>query len=366
MMSQQESSGPLAGVRVVEFAGIGPGPFACMLLSDMGADVVTVDRPPVGGRRKPGITGRGRTWIQADLKEQADRERVLTLLEKADVLVEGFRPGVMERLGLGPDEVAKRNPALVYARMTGWGQDGPLAPRAGHDINFIAITGALHAIGPAGGPPVPPLNLVGDYGGGSLFLVVGILAALYEARSSGKGQVVDAAISDGVTTLMAHFMTQQARGNHVEARGSNVLDGGAPYYGVYETADGRHVCIGPIEQQFFERLCDELGVDADLRNAKDDRNRWPQLRAAFERAFLKETRDVWAARLEGIDACVSPVLALGEAAAHPHNRARGTFIEIDGVIQPAPAPRFSRTASRVQLERDASFVDMDTVLAGWN
>lgn len=364
-MSQKKTSGPLAGVRVVEFAGLGPGPFACMLLSDMGADVVTVDRPTGGAGRNPGIAGRGRTWIQADLKNPTDRERVLTLLEKADVLVEGFRPGVMERLGLGPEEVARCNPALVYSRMTGWGQSGPLAPRAGHDINYIAITGALHAIGPAGGPPVPPLNLVGDYGGGSLFLVVGILAALYEARSSGKGQVVDAAICDGVTTLMTHFMTQQARGKYVEARGSNMLDGGAPYYGVYETADGKHVCIGPIEQQFFRLLCDELGIDENLREAQNDRSQWPQLRAELERAFLTGTREEWETRFESLDACLSPVMSLSEAAAHPHNVARGTFMDIDGVVQPAPAPRFSRTESQVQSGRSKSFVDMETVLIDW-
>jgi alpha-methylacyl-CoA racemase len=358
-------NGPLNGLKVVEFAGLGPGPFACMLLSDMGADVVTVDRP---GRKlgdRTDITGRGRTVVLADLKNPQSREEVLRLLDSADVLVEGFRPGVMERLGLGPDAVAARNPRLVYGRMTGWGQHGPLAQAAGHDINYIALTGALHAIGPAGGAPVPPLNLVGDYGGGSLYLVVGLLAALHEARHSGRGQVVDAAITDGVTSLMSLFATGAMRGTFAEARGSNALDGGAPYYGTYETADARHVCIGPIEPQFFAELCERLGVAPTLRGAQHDRAQWPALRAELERIFRTHTRDEWTARLEGSDACFAPVLALSEAAAHPHQRAREAFVEVDGVRHPAPAPRFSRTPSAIQGPAPSQAKAVGDVLGRW-
>ncbi len=341
-------SGPLSGLRVVEFAGIGPGPFACMLLSDMGADVVTVDRPSRKAPDKSHITNRGRTVVIADLKDPAAKEQVWSLLDHADVLVEGFRPGVMERLGFGPDAVAARNPRLVYGRMTGWGQEGPLAQAAGHDLNYIAITGALHAIGPAGGAPVPPLNLVGDYGGGSLYLLVGILAALHEAKTSGRGQVVDAAISDGVVNLMGNFVGHAMRGIFNEKRGDNMLDGGAPYYGAYETSDGQYVSIGPIEPQFFAELCERLGVHASLRGVQNDRARWPELRAEFGRIFKTRTRDAWAAQLEGTDACFAPVLALSEAPKHPHNAARKAFVDIDGVGHPAPAPRFSRTPSAIQ------------------
>lgn len=358
-------SGPLAALRVVEFAGIGPGPFACMLLSDMGADVVTVDRPTRKPADPSNITGRGRTVIAADLKDPAARERVYALLAKADVLVEGFRPGVMERLGLGPDEVLARNPRIVYGRMTGWGQQGPLAQAAGHDLNYIAITGALHAIGPAGGSPVPPLNLVGDYGGGSLYLVVGILAALHEARQSGRGQVVDAAITDGVIHLMANFVGHAMRGIFREERGTNMLDGGAPYYGAYETADGRHVSIGPIEPQFFAQLCERIGVADSLRDAQHDRARWPELRAEFARIFKAGTQAEWTAQLEGTDACFAAVLPLSQAARHPHNVARGAFVDVGGVGHPAPAPRFSRTPSRIQGPAPTQLTDAAEVLARW-
>ena len=364
-MSTSHRSGPLAGLRVIEFAGIGPGPFACMLLSDMGADVVTVDRPTRKPADKSNITGRGRTVVTADLKDPAERERVFALLEKADVLVEGFRPGVMERLGMGPDAVTARNPRLVYGRMTGWGQDGPLAQAAGHDLNYIAITGALHAIGPAGGGPVPPLNLVGDYGGGSLYLVVGILAALHEAKHSGRGQVVDAAITDGVIHLMANFVGHAMRGLFREERGSNMLDGGAPYYCAYETADNRHVSIGPIEPQFFAELCERLGVHEALRGAQHDRARWPEMKSELARIFRTKTRDEWAAQLEGTDACFAPVLALSEAAKHPHNLARRAFVDVGGVGHPAPAPRFSRTPSRIQGPAPADATDTAEVLARW-
>lgn len=357
--------GPLAGLKVVEFAGLGPGPFACMLLSDMGADVVTIDRPARKFADRTDITGRGRTVVLADLKNPSQREDVLRLLDNADVLVEGFRPGVMERLGLGPDVVAQRNPRLVYGRMTGWGQQGPLAQAAGHDINYIALTGALHAIGPAGGAPVPPLNLVGDYGGGSLYLVVGILAALHEVRRSGRGQVVDAAITDGVNSLMSLFATGALRGTFTEARGSNMLDGGAPYYGTYETADGKHVCIGPIEPQFFADLCERLGVSPPLRDAQHNRQAWPALRSELVRIFRSRTRDAWTALLEGSDACFAPVLALSEAPAHAHHRAREAFVELDGVRHPAPAPRFSRTPSAIQGAAPTQACAAEDVLDRW-
>ncbi len=358
-------TGPLAGLRIVEFAGLGPAPFACMLLSDMGADVLTIDRPGVPVNDGTNITRRGRRTLQVDLKDPGTVEKVLLILERADVLVEGFRPGVMERLSLGPDLVAARNQRLIYARMTGWGQDGPLAPYAGHDINYIAITGALHAIGHAGGPPVPPLNLVGDYGGGSLFLVAGILAAVYEVGKSGKGQIVDASITDGVTSMMTHFVSQHLRGSFREERGTNILDGGAPYYGIYETSDAKHVCIGPMEPAFFSVLCDLLDVNESLRDAQSDRARWPLLRAEFERAFRSRTRDEWTVRLECTDACFSPVLSISEAMKHPHILARRTFINIDGVSQPAPAPRFSRTPSSVQRRNASGLTEIQTVLDAW-
>ncbi|MBU4611954.1 CoA transferase [Achromobacter sp. GG226] len=359
------AQGPLAGLRVVEFAGIGPGPFACMMLADMGADVVSVDRPGKSGDHGGGIVGRGRRVVQADLKQPADCDRVLALLEEADVLIEGFRPGVMERLGLGPDVVAARNPRLVYGRMTGWGQTGPLAQAAGHDINYISIAGALHAIGPAGGAPVPPLNLVGDYGGGSLYLLVGILAALHEAKASGKGQIVDAAISDGTLSLMSLAYLQRSRGQFGLARGSNLLDGGAPFYGTYETADGQYVSIGSIEPQFFALACERLAIPPELREAQYDTRRWPALREAFATAFRQHSRAHWVEVLEGTDACFAPVLDLEEAALHPHNQAREALVEVDGVLQPAPAPRFSRTPSAIPrgVQRDGH--QLEDITAGW-
>ncbi|NUZ08052.1 CaiB/BaiF CoA transferase family protein [Piscinibacter koreensis] len=358
-------SGPLVGVRVVEFAGIGPGPFACMLLSDMGADVVTIERPNAHVGDRTHIAGRGRRVLRADLKSPRDREAVLALLERADVLVEGFRPGVMERLGLGPDAVRARNPRLVYGRMTGWGQHGPLAHAAGHDIDYIAITGALHAIGPAGGAPVPPLNLLGDYGGGSLYLVTGILAALLEARTSGQGQVVDAAISDGVISLMSYAISQRLRGVLREERGSNLLDGGAPFYSVYETADAKHLAVGPIEPPFFAELCERIGLADSWRALQNERARWPELRAELARIFRSRTRDEWVHLLGSTDACVAPVLALSEAPAHPHNAAREAFVDVDGVRHPAPAPRFSRTPSRIQGAPPEEASNVDELMASW-
>ena len=359
-----KASGPLNGLRVVEFAGIGPGPFACLLLSDLGADVVTVDRPGARVGDATQIVNRGRTVVQADLKDAAAREQVLSLVDQTDVLVEGFRPGVMERLGLDPDAMLERNPRLVYGRMTGWGQDGPLAQSAAHDINYIALTGALHAIGTAESP-LPPLNLVGDYGGGSMYLVVGILAALHERRESGRGQVVDAAITDGVIHMMASVVGRSLRGAFVEERQRNMLDGGAPYYGAYATADGEHVSIGPIEPQFFREFCERVGVPQDLYGAQNDTARWPELRATLERIFRGRTRDEWTRLLEGTDACFAPVLRLSEAAKHPHNVARQAFVEVDGVSQPAPAPRFSRTPAAVQGPPARATADAVDVLARW-
>ena len=356
--------GPLAGLRVVEFAGLGPAPFACMMLADMGADVITVDRPgarPVDRRQ---IVQRGRTVVSADLKDATAREQVLQLLSKADVLVEGFRPGVMERLGLGPDTVLARQPGLVYARMTGWGQDGPLAHTAGHDINYIAITGALHAIGPSE-RPVPPLNLVGDYAGGSLYLVIGILAALNEANRSGKGQVVDAAISDGVVHLLAHFIGWQLRGLHCSRREANMLDGGAPWYAIYETSDGRHASLGAIEPEFFARFCDLSGLSAEWKARQNDRSQWPALHEALDQLFRSRTLAQWQDLLEGSDACFAPVLPLEEAMAHPHQRARKTFVEIEGVKHPAPAPRFSRTPSAIAWPSDGPVASLDEIVTLW-
>ena len=359
------ASGPLVGIRVIEFAGLGPGPFACMLLSDMGAEVVRIDRPdvPLGDARD--IIGRGRQTVLLDLKDPNAIEHALSLLEQADVLVEGFRPGVMERLGLGPEAVVRRNPRLVYARMTGWGQDGPLAQAAGHDINYISLAGALASIGESGGRPTPPLNLVGDYGGGSLYLVVGILAAVIEARRSGQGQVVDAAICDGVNSQMSLFHSQALRGNFREQRGTNVLDGGAPYYTTYETADGGYVSLGPIEPKFFALLCEKIGVPESLRGAQNNRALWPALREAIAEIFKSRSRAEWCGLLEGSDVCFAPVLSLGEVAKHPHNQARGSFVEVEGVQHTAPAPRFSRTPSAIQGPTPNAAVAVEDLLKSW-
>jgi alpha-methylacyl-CoA racemase len=356
-------AGPLRGLRVLEFAGLGPAPFACMLLSDMGADVVTIDRPQARVGDPRNVMQRGRTLVQLDLKSSADLDRARDLADHADVLVEGFRPGVMERLGLGPEEALQRNPALVYARMTGWGQEGPLARTAGHDINYIALSGALHAIGPRE-RPVAPLNLLGDYGGGSLYLVTGVLAALFERRQSGRGQVVDAAIVDGVTSLMTQFVGMGLRGSFVEQRESNLLDGAAPWYTVYETADGQHVSVGALEPQFFSELGRRIGLAAEWSAARDDRARWPALRAELAAIFRTHTRDEWTALLQDSDSCVAPVLSLSEAAGHVHNAQRSTFVEVDGVRQPAPAPRFSRTPAQARSVASAATPGSE-VVARW-
>jgi alpha-methylacyl-CoA racemase len=359
------AAGPLAGVRVVELAGIGPGPYACMLLADMGADVVRVERPGGGGLSLASydVLDRGRRSVAVDLKSPAGTEVVLRLVEQADVLVEGFRPGVAERLGIGPEVCLGRNPRLVYGRMTGWGQDGPLAPRAGHDIDYAAVTGALAAVGEPGGKPVPPLNLVADFGGGALFLVTGVLAALVERSGSGRGQVVDAAMVDGVTSLLSMFYGLRHAGLWRDERGTNLLDGGAPFYDTYRCADGGYVAVGALEPQFFAALLHTLALD-DVP-AQHDVARWPELRQRLAEAFLTRTRDEWAAVFDDVDACVAPVLTLGEAASHPHVAARGLVVERDGVQQPAPAPRFSRTPS--QLGRGPGSPGRDTreALRAW-
>ncbi len=359
------ASGPLRGLRVVEFRGIGPGPFAAMLLSDMGADVVRIDRPDAGADDPRDATGRGRRAVRLDLKSPDGAADALDLVAAAEVVIEGFRPGVMERLGLGPEVALARNPALVYGRMTGWGQDGPLARAAGHDITYIAVTGALAAIGPPGGAPVPPLNLVGDYGGGALYLVTGLLAALVEARRSGRGQVVDCAMCDGAASMMALFHTLAAQGQWEEERGRNLLDGGAPFYTTYECSDGRHIAVGPLEAPFYERLRQLAGLTDPDFDERDDRRLWPRLREKAAALFRTRSRDEWCALLEGTDACVAPVLTLGEAPSHPHLAARGTYVEVGGVVQPAPAPRFSRTPSAVQGPPPAAPLRPAEVLAGW-
>jgi alpha-methylacyl-CoA racemase len=335
---------PLAGLRVVELAGIGPGPFAAMHLADLGADVIRVDRPgpvsPITGDPRLNLLNRGKRSVAVDLKHARGAEVVLGLAERADVLIEGWRPGVAERLGVGPEAVRARNPKLVYGRMTGWGQEGPLAHSAGHDIGYIGIAGALHPIGRAGGPPQVPVNLVGDFGGGSLYLVVGILAALREAGRTGRGQVVDAAIVDGAAHLTTMVHSLLAGGRWSPERGVNLLDTGAPFYDVYETADGGHMAVGALEPQFFAELTRLLGLDVAGFPAQHDLNRWPEMRERIAAVFASRTRAEWTKVFSGTDACVAPVLSVTEAPHDPHLVARGTFEERDGVVQPAPAPRF--------------------------
>src|SRR5579863_8690258 len=354
------TSGPLTGFRVVEFAGIGPGPFACMMLADMGAEVITLDRLGANKNQKS-ATGRGRKVVELDLKDTAPRSQALDLLDHADALIEGFRPGVMERLGLGPDVVLSRNPRLVYGRMTGWGQQGPLAQSAGHDINYIAVTGALAAIG-GKDKPVPPLNLVGDFGGGALYLVVGVLAALLEARKSGKGQVVDAAMCDGAASLMSMFFDMAAAGRWNGERETNFLDGGAHFYGVYECSCGRFISIGSIEPQFYALLRQHAGLSDAGFDAQMDRDAWPALKQRLQQIFKTRSRDEWCSIMEGTDICFAPVLTMNEAPKHPHMAAREIFVTRHGVTQPAPAPRFSRTPSAI---RDAAKADIAEVTAAW-
>ncbi|WP_119731075.1 CaiB/BaiF CoA transferase family protein [Thermomonospora amylolytica] len=345
--------GPLSGVRVIELAGIGPGPFAAMLLADLGAEVIRVDRPSAVVPDVPeavatDFTNRGKRSIAVDLKSDRGRQVVLRLVERADALIEGFRPGVTERLGLGPDDCMAVNPRLVYGRMTGWGQQGMLSQSAGHDIGYIATTGALHAIGRAGGPPQVPLNLLGDFAGGSMYLIVGMLAALLEAHKSGRGQVVDAAIVDGTAHLTTFIHGFLAGGLWRDERGVNMLDTGAPWYDVYETADGKHVAVGAIEPQFYAEFLRQLGLkDADDLPGQHDRAGWPRLRERFAEAFRTRTRDEWAEIFLPGDACVAPVLSLTEAPEHPYNTERDVFVEYEGHLQPAPAPRFSRTPGEI-------------------
>lgn len=337
-------TGPLSGIRVVEFTGLAPAPFACMVLADLGADVVRVDRP--GQDRAPDVEVllRGRRHaVAADLKDPAVVRAVLALVGAADVVVEGFRPGVMERLGLGPEVCLARNPRLVYGRITGWGQDGPLARSAGHDIDYIALAGALHPIGVRGGAPVPPANLLGDFGGGGLLMALGCLAALVERSVSGRGQVVDAAMVDGAGLLTTYLYGMAARGMWSTERGTNLLDGAAPFYATYETSDGGHMAVGAIEPQFYAELIARLGLADTGLPDQHDRDRWEELRNVFAKAFRSRSRQEWTELFDGTDACVTPVLALGEAQDHPHNRARRAFVDVAGIVQPAPAPRFGRT-----------------------
>ncbi|WP_404476618.1 CaiB/BaiF CoA transferase family protein [Novosphingobium sp. BL-52-GroH] len=348
----EEPRGPLAGIRIVEIDAIGPVPLAAMLLADMGADIVRVARPPsagVGDWEDVGgdILHRSRAVVHLDLKQDADRARLLDLVERADGLIEGYRPGVMERLGVGPDACLARNPRLVFARMTGWGQTGPLALRAGHDINYLAITGALHAMGEKGSPPPVPLNLVGDYGGGAMFLIAGMLSALLSAQRTGRGQVVDACITDGVASLMSLFYAWQPKGLWEDAPGSNLLDGAAPFYRTYACADGGHVAVGCLEPKFFAQMVEGLGL-ADRGYDQNARAGWPAMEADFAAAFASRPRDEWAALFAATDACVTPVLSMAEAPSHPHNRARGTFVERNAIAQPAPAPRLSNTPAAIR------------------
>ena len=338
------TAGPLAGITVIELAGLGPAPFAAMVLAEMGAEVIRIDRPrPAALAAMPpaaDLLNRGKRSVVLDLKDPDAVAAVLDLCAGADVLIEGYRPGVAERLGLGPDVVHARNPALVYGRMTGWGQDGPLATTAGHDIGYVAVTGALGAMGDAGGPPQIPLNLVGDFGGGSNYLVMGVLAALFEARATGRGQVVDAAIVDGVSHLLTVIHALLASNRWTDERGVNLLDGGTPYYAVYATSDGRHMAVGALEPQFYEELLRLLELDIDPR-AQQDRDTWPALRAALTERFAARTQAHWSEVFDGTDACVAPVVSLYEAAAHPQVASRRSLAEVDGVLQPLPAPRFS-------------------------
>jgi alpha-methylacyl-CoA racemase len=355
--------GPLQGIRVVEFAGIGPGPYAAMLLADMGADVVRIDRPGAQ-RRRIDVTQRGRKLVMLDLKRDEDVAAARALMDQADALIEGFRPGVMERLGLGPTEALARNPKLVYGRMTGWGQEGPLAQWAGHDIDYIAITGALAAIGPAGGRPTPPLNLVGDFGGGSLYLAMGLLAALLHARATGQGQVVDCAISDCVVHMLSMFHGMLASKTWKTEREANLLDGGAPYYGTYECADGKHLAIGALEPQFYATLREKAGLSDKLFDEQRDPALWPAQRAALAAVIRQRGRDEWASLLAASDSCAAPVLTMTEAPEHPHLKARGAFVERGGVVQSAPAPRFSATPGEAgDPPAPASAAE---VLAGWS
>jgi alpha-methylacyl-CoA racemase len=362
--------GPLTGYRVIEFAGIGPGPMCAMLLSDMGADVLRIDRTSAAGlgismRTKFDLLNRGRRSVAFDLKKPEAIDAVMRLVEKADALIEGFRPGVMERLGLSPDRCLARNPRLVFGRMTGWGQEGPLAEAAGHDINYIALTGALHSIGRTGDRPLPPLNLVGDFGGGALYLALGVVAGLLEAQKSGKGQVVDAAMVDGASSLMTAIYGIKAAGMWTNNRGENLLDTGAHFYEVYETGDGKFVSVGSIEAKFYEELLELSGLKGQELPNQMDRTAWPALKNQLTKIFKSKTRDEWCKIMEGSDVCFAPVLSMEEAPKHPHNRHRDTFVEVEGVVQPGPAPRFSRTPGKVQRPPASPGEHTEEALRDW-
>ena len=365
MKERSAASGPLRGVRVIEFAGIGPGPFASMLLSDMGADVVAISRPGQGKRDARDFVNRGRQVIELDLKNPAHVSQALDLIAAADILIEGFRPQVMERLGLGPDIALKRNPRLVYGRMTGWGQEGPLSQSAGHDINYIAITGALDSFRSCDGDTVSPLNLVGDYGGGALYLAVGVLAGVIEARTSGKGQVVDAAMCDGVSSMLTLFHSMHALGRWSDQARTNLLDGGAHFYRTYECKDGRYMAVGALEPQFYAELRRLAGLGADYDDQMN-RAQWPSLHDKMAGVFKAKTRDEWSAIFDGTDACVAPVIEMFDAPSHPHLAARKTFVDADGGVQPAPAPRFSRTPSAIQGSAAALVTSADDILSQWS
>jgi alpha-methylacyl-CoA racemase len=365
-----DAGGALAGLRVLEVGGVGPGPFCTMLLADMGAEVIRVDRKHAGEsglpvERRFDVMFRGKRSVAMDLKKGIAVEAIRCMVAHADVLIEGFRPGVMERLGLGPEVCLEINPKLVYGRMTGWGQDGPLATAAGHDLNYIALSGALHAIGRKGGGPEIPLNLIGDFGGGSMYLAFGILCALFEARTSGKGQVVDAAMIDGATSLMAMIYGAFAAGYWKDERGSNRLDSGAPWYEVYQTSDGKWVAVGSTEHSFYVNTLKVLGLEpADFGDQHDSAG-WPAMKAALKRVVATRTRDEWVAAFDGTETCFSPVLSLSEAPQHPHQRARGNFIEVEGVVQPAPAPRFSRSKGEIRRPPPQVGEHTDEVLREW-
>ncbi|TNE62350.1 MAG: CoA transferase [Alphaproteobacteria bacterium] len=356
--------GPLTGIRIIELVGMGPGPFAGMMLADMGADVIAIDRMGADGMSlKVDINRRGKRSVKLDLKSDAGKAALLKLAESADALFEGFRPGVMEKLGLGPDEMLAANPKLVYGRMTGWGQTGPLAHTAGHDINYIALAGALHAMGPAGSVPTPPLNLVGDYGGGGMMLAFGLVCAILEARTSGKGQVVDVSMVEGASVLMSLFHSLMASYRWAPGRGINFLDGGAHFYGTYETKDGGFMALGAIEPQFMQVFIDKAGLDKSWLEKHMNPAHWAELKAELAALFKTRTRDEWQALFDGTDACLAPALPFWEAHQHPHNQARGSFVEVDGLMQPAPAPKFSRTEPMVNRGPVKAGTDTELVLA---
>jgi len=363
--------GPLAGVKILEIAALGPAPFASMMLADMGAEILRIDRAErvEGGERDAppplDFLSRGRRSVGLDLKSPAGVELLLKLVETADVILEGFRPGVMERLGVGPEVCLARNPRIIFGRMTGWGQEGPLAQAAGHDINYIALAGALEPIGRRGEKPLPPLNLVGDFGGGGMLLAYGIACALVERARSGKGQVVDAAMVDGAAALMTFFHAAQQAGWWKPERGTNLLDGGAPFYDTYETSDGKYIAVGAIESKFYAELIAKLGLASEDLPDQMDRSRWEEQRERFAGLIKTRTREAWCEILEGTDACFAPVLSLAEASEHPHLRARGTFVEIAGALQPGPAPRFSRTPCRISGPPPHAGQHTDEALADW-